>query len=136
MATAKKPALKIPKNLAQAVDLYYQKRQDRLALQKQVTEMEEEEQLLKSHLIENIPKSEATGIAGKLARISITVKTIPQVTDWDAFYAYIAKNRSKGAFAMLNRAVNAKAVSEVWDAGKEVPGVGTFTAKSLSINKL
>ena len=37
---------------------------------------------------------------------------------------------------LLNRALNAAAVQERWDAGKSVPGVGTFNAVTVSVNKL
>lgn len=136
MATKKPAALKIPKSIAQAADLYYTTKEKRLALQKEVDAIEAEEKLLKAHLIESIPKSDATGVAGKLVRVSITTKNVPQVADWDKFYEYVAKNRTKGGFALLNKAVNAKAVNEIWDAGKTVPGVDSFTAVSLSVNKL
>jgi len=133
---ATKPTLKIPKSLALAADLYYSKREDRLALQRQVDALKEDEEALKNHLIDSIPKSNATGIAGKLVRVSVTSKEVPQVQDWDAFYSYVAKNVKKGSFALLNRAVNAKAVNEIWADGKTVPGVGVFTAVNLSVNKL
>ena len=133
---ATKPTIKIPKSLALAVDMYYSKREERLALQRQVDLLAADEALLKSHLIDNIPKSDATGIAGKLARVSVTTKDVPQVQDWDEFYAYVAKNVKKGSFALLNRAVNAKAVGEIWEAGKTVPGVGAHTVVNLSVNKL
>ncbi len=135
MAT-KPAALKIPKSLAAVADLYYTKREERLELQRQAAAIEEDEKLLKQHLIDNLPKSQATGVAGKLVRVSVTTKEVPQVTDWDKFYAYVAKNKAKGGFALLNRAVNAKAINEIWDSGKKVDGVGKFTAVNLSVNKL
>jgi len=135
MATkAKKQS--IPKSLAAAADLYYAKREERLALQRQVDALQEFENEIKDHLINSIPKSDATGISGKVCRVSVVTKPKPIVEDWDAFYAHVAKNRSKGAFALMNRALNAKAVQDVWDAGKQVPGVGTFNAVTLSVNKL
>ena len=135
MAT-KPTALKIPKSLALAVDLYYSKREERLALQRQVDTIQADETLLKTHLIDNIPKSDATGIAGKLARVSVTTKVIGQPEDWDAIWAYCAKNRTKGGFALLNRALNQKTIQEIWESGKEVPGVKAFTTINLSVNKL
>ena len=135
MAT-KAAALKIPKSLAAVADLYWETKERRLALDREAKVIAEDEALLKQHLIDNLPKSEATGISGKLCRISITQKNVPQVNDWDEFYTYVAKNRAKGSFALLNRAVNAKAVTEIWDAGKEVPGVSSYTTTSISVNKL
>ena len=129
-------SIKIPKSLALAADMYCKKRDERLALQKEVDALEEYEKALKEHLINSIPKSDATGISGKVCRVSVVTKSVPRVVDWDKFYEYIAKNRTKGSFALLNRAANAKAVTEIWDAGKQVPGVESFTAVTLSLNKL
>lgn len=126
----------IPKSQGAAADLYFSLREKRLALQREAAAVEEQEKLVQAHLIAVIPKSLGTGVAGKLCRVSVQTKPIPQVTDWDKFYAHIAKNKSKGGFALLNRAVNAAAVKEIWDAGKEVPGVGSFNVAKLSVNKL
>lgn len=134
MATASK--LKIPKSLAACADLYYKTRQERLAIEKSAETLKADEAALKDHLINNLPKSDATGVAGKLCRVSVQTKSVPQVADWDLFYAHVAKNRAKGGFALLNRAVNAAAVKEIWDAGKEVPGVAHFNAVVLSVNKV
>lgn len=129
-------ALKIPKSLAECADLYYKTREDRLVIQRQADALEESEKLLKEHLIDNIPKSNATGIAGKLCRVAIVTSAEPQVYDWDATWAHIAKTRAKGGFALLNKAINKAAIKEIWAAGKEVPGVGVFNVVKLSINKL
>ena len=125
----------IPKTLAAAADLYYQIREKRLELERQAAAEKDFETELKEHLIASLTK-DTTGVAGKLCRVSAQNKVVPQVKDWELFYAYVAKNRSKGGFAMLNKAVNAKAVSEVWSAGKAVPGVEPFTTVVLSVNKL
>lgn len=133
---AKRAAVKIPKALGSAADLYFSTRESRLKLDRQAASIKTEEGVLRDHLIENIPKSHATGIAGKLCRVSITTEDIPVVTDWPKFYAYIAKNHKTGAFALLNRALNTAAVNELWNAGKKIPGVGTFKTSKISMNKL
>lgn len=134
MATTKTP--KIPKSLAECADLYYTTRETRLKLEREAKASADFESSLKEHLINNIPKSNATGVAGKLCRVSIGTKAVPQVEDWEKFYAYVAKNKSKGGFAFLNKAVNTAAVKEVWDAGKTIPGVAKFNAVVMSVNKL
>ena len=133
---ATKPTLKIPKSLAIAADMYYSTKEKRLTMQREVDAIKAEEELLKNHLIDSIPKSDATGIAGKLCRVSVTTKVIGQAADWDAIYAYCAKNRAKGGFALLNKALNQKTIQEIWESGKEVPGVQEFTTVNLSVNKL
>jgi hypothetical protein len=135
MATTTKMP-KIPKSLAAAADLYYSTREMRLKLEREAEANKDFENQLKDHLINSIPKSDATGIAGKLCRVSVQTKPIAQVADWEKFYAHVAKNRAKGSFALLNKAVNQKAVKEVWDAGKSVPGVEVFNSVVLSVNKV
>ena len=80
---------KIPKNLGACADQLFKTRQKRLELQKAVDELAAEESALKEHLINTLPLSEASGVSGKLARVTINVKEIAQVKDWEAFYKYV-----------------------------------------------
>lgn len=95
--------------------------------------LQSEESAIKEHIINTLPKSEASGVAGKLARVTIVTKQIPQVKDWDAFYKYVKKTSS---FDLLQRRLTDSAIKERWEAGKEVPGVEHFNAVSVSINKV
>lgn len=131
-----KPPVRLPRTLAACADLYWETRNKRLAIDKQVAELQKQETYIKEHLIKNIPKSDATGVAGKLCRVTVMPKDIPQVKDWDKFWEYIARNRSKGAFALLNKAPNAAAIKEIWESGKDVPGVEKFSTSTLSVNKV
>jgi len=124
---------KIPTGLGACADLLYRVREERLNMQRDVKEYEDFEKELKRHLIDNLPKSDATGAAGKVARVQIEVEAQPVVEDWDKFYTHIKK---KGEFDLLNRAVNRAAVRERWDAGKPIPGVGKFNATKVSVTKV
>jgi len=104
---------KTPKTLGFAADALWNTRNARLALQKQVDELEAMENALKHHLIENLPKSDAGGVSGHLARVTVTTKDVPRVEDWGKVYAAIVADYKKhakkkdgqqdGAFAMLQR---------------------------------
>ena len=85
---------KFPKALGACADLVYSLRQERLAAQKVVDALEEKEKALREHIINTLPKSEATGAAGKLARVTVMTKDVPQVKDWEKFYAYVKKNNA------------------------------------------
>lgn len=130
---AKAKPFKFPKSIGACADKLYQLKEKRLKMQKEVDAVASEESALKEHIINTLPKSEASGVAGKIARVTVVTKTTPRVEDWDKFYAYIKKNN---AFEMLQRRVGDKAIAERWDAGKEVPGVGHFTFPTVSINKV
>jgi hypothetical protein len=124
---------KFPKALGACADKLFELRNKRLAEQKKVDEIAAEESALKNHIIENLPKSEASGVAGKLARVTVVTKQVPQVKDWDAFYKYVKKT---GSFDLMQKRLTDAAIKERWEAGKEVPGVEHFNAVSVSINKV
>src|SRR3954465_14806712 len=131
MALFKKPA--IPDKLGRIIDLLYKTRQKRLDENRRVEAMKGFEGELKDYLINILPKSEASGVAGKLARAQVTSKRVPVVQDWDAFFQHVAKTKS---WDLLVRRVNDSAVVERWEAGKDVPGVGSFTVTNVSVTKL
>jgi len=130
---AKKKVFKFPKTMGGCADKVYELRQKRLDAQKIVDAIEEEEKALKEHIINTLPKSESSGVAGKLARVAVVVKDVPQVGDWPAFYKHIKKT---GAFELMGRSISKAAVEEVLATGKKIPGIQIFHAVSLSINKV
>lgn len=136
MPTDNPHGFKVPAAVAPAADRWYTLMQKRLTLQREADEVEKEEKYLKAWIIDNLPRSRATGTAGKLVRVQIAPKTRYEIKNADEFFAYIAKNRLKGAFALLNRAVNAKAAGEYWDAGKRVPGLEQVPYKSISYSAI
>lgn len=124
---------KFPEALGACADRLYEIRQQRLALQKDIDALAAEETALKEHLIATLPKSDASGIAGKLCRVAIVTKAVPQVEDWDVLYKHIKRT---GQFDLMQRRLVDAAVKERWDVGKKVPGVGYYTVVSVSLNKL
>jgi hypothetical protein len=122
----------IPKSLALCADKLYEIRAARYAMQKEVDALAADEGLLREHLIANLPVSQASGITGRLAHVEIEKKTIPQVTDWPAFYKHILKTKD---FSLMQRRVNDGAIKERWEAKKVVPGVGKHTTKVLSVTR-
>lgn len=147
---AVKPTFKAPKTLALAADRVYVVREERLGKERGIKPVVEalkaEEAFLREYLIEKLPVGEASGIAGKLARVSINRGTVPVADDWDKIYGHIVdtviaarKKKSPtpyGIFALLGRSLNSEAVKEMWEAGVAIPGVGKFNTKSLSLSKL
>jgi hypothetical protein len=124
---------KFPPKLGACADRLYQLREKRLTMQKDTDAVEAEEKALKEHIIQTLPKSEAGGIAGKVARVSVVTKSVPRAEDWEKVHAYIKKT---GSFDLLQRRLSDSAVQERWDAGKKVPGVEPFNVVTLSVNKV
>lgn len=132
MATEKK-TFKMPKSLGLCADRLFQLKELRLEAQKIVESYEAEESQLKEHIIETLPQSDASGVAGKVARVTIEIKDVPQVANWDEFYKYIVKTKS---FDMLQRRLTDTAIRARWEDGKTIPGVEHFKLKKISLNKV
>ena len=124
---------KFPKTMGACADKLYILKQERLKQQKVVDALKEEEEALKEHIIQTLPKSESTGVAGKLARVTVVPKVVPQVKDYDKLYAHILKTKS---FDLLQRRLNDTAIKARWDENKQVPGVEPFTTSTVSLNKV
>lgn len=125
--------MKFPKTMGACADKLYELRNRRLLEQKKVDVIAAEETALKEHIIQTLPKSEASGIAGKLARVTVVTKEVPQVEDWDLFYKHIKKT---GSFDLMQRGLAAAAIKARWEDGKEVPGVKHFNVVSISMGKV
>jgi hypothetical protein len=124
---------KIPPKLGAVADLLYRTREARLRLSKECDALKERETALSEHLIRELPKSDASGVSGRVARATAVTKVVPTTEDWDALYRYVKRT---GAFELLQKRLTAKAVEERWEAGKEVPGVGRFRTVVVSLSKL
>ena len=132
MAVTKKTTFKFPKTMGACADRLYEVRQERLAQQKIVDQLQAEESALREHIINSLPKTD-TGASGQVARVSVVTKRVPQVADWDEFYKFIKKT---GQFDLMQRRPSDAAIKERWENGKEVPGVDHHQVVTISLNKL
>lgn len=125
----------VPKSLGAAADCLYQLKEERLRLQKEVEQLEANEKLVKNYLIDNLPKSQALGVAGKVARATIITQVVPSVKaeNWPLVFAYIKK---KGAFDLMQKRLSTAAVESRWNEGLEIPGVEPFNIVKVSLNKV
>ena len=124
---------KLPKTLALCADRLYTLKADKAAAQRVLDEIETEAVAIRAHLIDNLPKSEATGITGKTCRATLVTKLVPQVEDWDALHEYIRKGKR---WELLQKRVSTTSIVELWENGKTVPGVVPFQTVSISLNKV
>lgn len=134
---ASKKQFKPPKSLAQCADLLYTTRQTRLQIEKQVEELKSQEAQLKERLIAELPKGEATGVAGRLARVSIEDKIAPQVdvehNGWAKAWEWAKKNNVPELF---QRRINASTVTERWERGEKVDGIIPVSFPFVHVNKV
>jgi hypothetical protein len=135
----KKPL--IPESIGRCADLYRDVRECRLAMAKEVEDVEAFERELKQHIIDNLSKSEDTGAAGLRFRAQIVTKTVPKImadddnenVGWPQLHAYIVQT---GRFDLLQKRLSDKAIKDMWEAGEVVPGVETMKVPDVSITKI
>lgn len=63
---------------------------------------------------------------------SISEVVLPQVVDWDKFYAYM---QEEDALYLLQKRPAAAAYRELQEAGTDIPGVEPFTQRSIGLRK-
>jgi hypothetical protein len=123
----------MPASIGMCADLYSEIRELRLAMQKMVDDVKARENEIKEHIIQELPKSNNTGAAGKRYRAQIVTKDVPTLKDWDAFTAFVVKSNR---FDLLHKRVADKPVKDLWEAGESVPGIEKFKAVDVSITKI
>jgi len=127
----------IPKTFGSCADRLYAIMEAKRALAKQVEELEQEESAIKNHLINNISKQDGTGVSGRRAKVKIVTKDIPTIQEemggWADFYTFVAR---KKAFHLLQKRLSTGAVNEMLDDGVKIPGIGIYTAVTVSVTKL
>ncbi len=126
-------AFKFPKSMGLCADKLYELRNKRIEEQKKIDLLETEEKALKAYIIDNLPKSEQTGASGKVANVKIVTKEVPQIADLEAFYGYVRKSKRSD---LLQKRLNDSAIKEMLDDGKNIPGIQTFKAITVSLTKV
>lgn len=85
--------------------------------------------------LERMDKEGTSRVTGEFATMSISITTVPQITDWDKFYRYIKK---ENAFHLLERRAAAKAWRETVEErrGRPIPGATGFEKHKLNLRNL
>ena len=122
-----------PTSIAEAADMLVALRDKKASVQKELDSIKAEEEKLKAYVIDELPKSNATGVEGRYARVRVTVKPTPVVEDWSALKAHIL---ATGEFDLLAKSISRTAVKERWSQDEEVPGIGVFNHVGVSLTKL
>lgn len=116
--------------LARAVDELHTKRTARLALQKQVDDMEAAEKDIKANVEGLLRELKLDGAHGEKAQVYFTRLQVPQLTDEEAFFAW---GRLKANRDVMKVGVN----NEAWRLriadGVTVPGTESFLKETLQV---
>ena len=123
----KKPATQAA--IGKTIDKIFSLRKKKAELESAVKDLEGQIALLDAEVLEALEASGVEKTATKHGTVSISVSTVAQVTDWDAFLSYVYKNKYGH---LLQRRVSDPAWRELVEQGKKVPGTTGFTKKRLN----
>lgn len=131
--TAIKVADRLTGTLGSAIDKAFELREKKREAEKVVKLIEAEIEANNEILFGRLDAQELKKGEGKLASVSISNTVVANVENWDAFWAWIAKNKH---FHMVQKRASDPAVREIWESGKTVPGVTPFTKRTLNLRSL
>ncbi len=115
------------------IDALHALREDKRQLEELLKAKAQEIDLMENELIELMDQQNISKSTGTKATVSITTSTKPSVEDWDAFYAYIHKNKY---YHLLERRPSVTGCRELFDTKGKIPGVVPFTQRKLNIRSV
>ena len=115
------------------IDALHALREEKRQLEKLLKAKAQEIDLAENDLIEQMDQQNITKSTGSKATVSISTSVKPSVEDWDAFYAYIHKNKY---YHLLERRPSVTGCRELFDHKGAIPGVVPFTQRKLNIRSV
>jgi len=123
----------IPSGVGAQADEYSAVREERLRIEKVAAGVKEREMEIFNCILSTLNESTDTGASGKFYRVQRVEKETNQVKDWAAFHKYVQDN---GAFELMQRRLNDKAVREQIEGGETLPGIEKAIVPTLSFRKV
>ena len=124
----------VAQELAAMCDRMYEKREERLALNRQAASLEEEEKAMKAVILDLMISNDLSAVGGHLCRVTRDKVAKATVGDWSKFYEFIIDN---SAFDCLQRRLNDKAIKERLEVDKDpIPGIVQIWVPVLSVSKV
>lgn len=105
----------------------------RKKLESQAELIKKQEDDLKKELRELAESLKLTFGGNKKSAWKVEMNVVPQVADWDAFYAYI---KAKDYFHLLERRPTVKGCRELWELGGKIDGVEKFSKMVVSVKEV
>lgn len=118
--------------MAQLIERLAEVREERRRISARDKELVEEWRRLELEAITRLSDQGMDKASSDAGTISISKTILPQVVDWDAFYAYIVDN---DAFHMLQKRPAAAAFRELHDSGEPVAGVEPYEQTTIGLRK-
>jgi hypothetical protein len=123
----------VPKTSAEIVNAIVKLEAKRKVEDLKVKAIDEQIKVLEDHLEQNFKDEDINGLTTKFAKAEVKYDPVPNVTDWDALWAYIKRT---GSTDLVQKRPSVTAFRARWDAKKAVPGVDVFRKRVVKITAL
>ena len=97
---------------------------------KDANELKEE---LDYQLLTRLDEQGLSRTANDKASVSINADTMPEVTDWDALYAYVLEQQD---FSLLHRRISSAAYKELLKLNASIPGLQPREIRRINFRSL
>jgi hypothetical protein len=119
--------------LGSLIDALFAQRAEIKVVEAQKKELEEQAEAIEARLIEKADSEKLTGGRGTTCQASVNDVVVPQVVDWDKYYDFIHENRW---YHLLQRRPSVPGCRELFEAGKDIPGVEKFVRRRVNLRGL
>lgn len=130
----KLPSLKplaIPAGIGAKIDTRQALCEDKKCVEALLKKLQEQIDAVESSIFEHLDREGTTNGGGKTATVTVGESVVPNVTDWDAFYKYIARMKY---FHLLERRPSTTGCRELFETKGAIPGVVPFTKRRLNFS--
>jgi hypothetical protein len=122
-----------PMRLGDLIDAMYGLRENKRLLEAELKVINEQLDTY-DHLIQaKLDEAGTTMAKGLLGSASISEQKVYQIDSSAEFFAYVADNQ---AWHLVQRRPASNAIRELEAMGEEVPGITSFTKRSISLRKI
>jgi hypothetical protein len=119
-------------NIGELTDAIYDIKQQNAELNKQVEENKATIERLTTDLLQALDAAGLDYSRTSLAKAVVTEDEYPSVVDWDALGAYIVDTNQ---LFLLQKRLTVNAYRDLVHSGEEIPGVETFTKRTVTVGK-
>lgn len=117
----------------EAIELRAQVKHDLAKLDAERKELNKQKEELDYQLITLLDAQGLSRTANDKASVSINEDTVPEVKDWDEFYAHIGETED---YSLLQRRPTKAACEEKWKLGEAIPGVEPRVVRRINFRSL
>ena len=120
-------------NIGQMIDVLYETREERLALERAADVLKKVETQLSNDIVKGLSAVDLKAGRGDRANFSFKKEEVPNVTNWPVLFKFVA---TTGEFGLLQKRISIP----VWKSFKEeneliIPGTEVFELTKVSLTK-